>query len=511
MFENLQDRLGVIFNKITGRGALSEQDVNEALREIRRAFLEADVALDIVREFIEKIRTKAVGAEVLKSIQPGQMVVKIVHDELVHMLGDENIAISLQASAPVPIMLVGLQGAGKTTSAAKIAKRFKEKQNKKVLMASLDTSRPAAQEQLRQLGLQVSVETLPIVANQNPRDIAQRAMTMAKLQGYDVVILDTAGRTHIDQALMEEITDIKNLTNPHEILLVADSLTGQDAVHIASAFDEQVCLTGIILTRMDGDGRGGAALSMRYVTGKPIKAIAVGEKMDALEDFYPKRIADRILGMGDIVSLVEKAAETIDQEKALRLEKKMREGCFDLNDLSEQIKQMQKIGGLGGIMGMMPGLSKIKNQISDAGFNDKLLGRQLAIIGSMTQEERQKPEILKHSRKQRIAKGSGTDAAEINKLLKMHRQMADMMKTMGKGKGNIASKLMGSLGGGPSLGGGFGMNAFNALKTMSQLKNSDFSKNLDKESLKASPQLNDLLSKSNLTLPGIAKNPFDKK
>jgi signal recognition particle subunit SRP54 len=458
MFESLQERLGSILNGLTGRGALSEADVSAALREVRRALLEADVALDVVRSFTDKVREQAVGAAVLKSIKPGQMVVKIVHDELVAMLGEEGVPIDLNAPAPVVVMMVGLQGSGKTTTTAKIARRLTERQGKKVLMASLDTRRPAAQEQLRQLGEQTKVATLPIVAGQSPVDIARRAVQAAKLGGHDVVILDTAGRTHIDEPLMAEMAEIRTASNPHEILLVADSLTGQDAVNLARNFDERVGITGLVLTRMDGDGRGGAALSMRAVTGKPIKLIGTGEKMDALEEFYPKRIADRILGMGDIVSLVEKAAETIDAEKAAAMAKKMQSGKFDLNDLADQLGQMQKMGGMGGIMGMMPGMGKMKDQMAAAGLDDKMFGRQIAIISSMTKAERANPDILKHSRKKRIAAGSGTDAAEINKLLKMHRGMADMMKAMGgKGKGGgmmrglmggLASKMgMGGLGG----------------------------------------------------------------
>ncbi|WP_265517823.1 signal recognition particle protein [Nitratireductor luteus] len=446
MFESLQERLGSILNGLTGRGALSEADVSAALREVRRALIEADVALDVVRSFTDRVREKAVGAEVLKSVKPGQMVVKIVHDELVEMLGAEGETIDLNAPAPVVLMMVGLQGSGKTTTTGKIAKRLTERQGKKVLMASLDTRRPAAQEQLRQIGEQVSVATLPIVSGQTPVDIAKRAVQAARLGGHDVIILDTAGRTHIDEPLMAEMAEIKRVSNPHEILLVADSLTGQDAVNLATSFDERVGITGLVLTRMDGDGRGGAALSMRAVTGKPIKLIGVGEKMDALEEFHPKRIADRILGMGDIVSLVEKAAETIDQEKAAAMAKKMQAGKFDLNDLADQLAQMQKMGGMGGIMGLMPGMGKMKDQMAAAGLDDKMFGRQIAIIQSMTPKERSNPDLLKHSRKKRIAAGSGTDAAQINKLLKMHRQMADMMKSMG-GKGKKGGMMRGMMGG----------------------------------------------------------------
>ncbi|MBB4000051.1 signal recognition particle protein [Aureimonas pseudogalii] len=463
MFESLQDRLGSILNGLTGRGSLSDADVAAALREVRRALLEADVSLEVVRSFTDRVREKAVGAEIVKSIKPGQMVVKIVHDELVATLGSDQVAIDLNAPAPVTVMMVGLQGSGKTTTSAKIAKRMTERQKKRVLMASLDTRRPAAQEQLRILGEQTKVATLPIIAGQGPVEIAARAAQAAKLGGYDVLILDTAGRTHIDEPLMAEMAEIKAATRPHEILLVADSLTGQDAVNLARSFDERVGITGIVLTRVDGDGRGGAALSMRAVTGKPIKLLGTGEKMDALEDFHPSRIADRILGMGDIVSLVERAAETIDADKAAAMAKKMQAGKFDLNDLADQIAQMQRMGGMGGVMGMMPGMAKMKDQISAAGMDDKLLKRQLAIISSMTKWERANPDALKHSRKKRIAAGSGTDSADINKLLKMHRQMADMMKSMsgkgGKGAG-IMGKLMGGLGAKmgmpPGLAGGMG-------------------------------------------------------
>ena len=455
MFESLQDRLGSIFAGLTGRGALSEKDVSAALREVRRALIEADVSLEVVRGFIERVRHKAVGVDVLKSVKPGQMVVKIVHDELVETLGSDAETIDLNAPAPVVIMMVGLQGSGKTTTSAKIAKRLTDRDKKKVLMASLDTRRPAAQEQLRQLGAQTGVATLPVIEGQDPVAIASRASQAGRLGGHDVVILDTAGRTHIDEPLMVEMADIRKAAGPHEILLVADSLTGQDAVNLARSFDERVGITGLILTRMDGDGRGGAALSMRAATGKPVKLVGTGEKMDALEEFHPKRIADRILGMGDIVSLVEKAAETIDQEKAAAMARKMASGKFDLNDLSDQLRQMQKMGGMGGLMGMMPGMARAKDQMAAAGMDDKMFGRQLAIISSMTPKERANPEILKHSRKKRIAAGSGTSAAEINKLLKMHRQMADMMKSMkGKRGGGMMGKLMGGMG---LPGGGMGM------------------------------------------------------
>ena len=412
MFESLSQKLSGILDKLTGRGALSEDDVNAAMREVRRALIEADVALEVVRSFIDRTRTRAVGAAVIKSVKPGQMVVKIVHDSLVETLGGESQAIDLNAPAPVAIMLVGLQGAGKTTTAAKIAKRLTERNKAKVLMASLDVKRPAAQEQLAVLGRQVGVETLPIVAGEGPVAIARRAESVARLQGYDVVLLDTAGRTHIDEPLMAEMAEIRDAARPHEILLVADALTGQDAVNLAKNFNERVGVTGIVLTRVDGDGRGGAALSMRAVTGKPIKLIGVGEKMDALEEFHPQRLADRILGMGDIVGLVEKAAEAIDAEQAAKMAEKMRKGVFDLNDLAEQLAQIEKLGGMGGIMGMLPGVAKIKDQLASAHFDESAIKRQRAIISSMTARERRNPHILsddpkKASRKKRIAAGAG--------------------------------------------------------------------------------------------------------
>ena len=421
-----------------------------ALREVRRALLEADVALDVVRSFTDKVRDRAVGANVVKSVTPGQMVIKIVNDVLIDTLGATADPIDLNAAAPVGIMMVGLQGAGKTTTAAKIAKRLRDREKRKVLMASLDVKRPAAQEQLAVLGRQIGIDTLPIVAGQTPVQIARRAEEAARLQGFDVIILDTAGRTHIDEPLMAEMAEIKAISNPHEILLVADSLTGQDAVNLAKNFNERVGITGIVLTRVDGDGRGGAALSMRAVTGKPIKLIGTGEKVDDLDEFHPQRIANRILGMGDIVSLVEKAAQTIDAEKAQRIAEKMRKGKFDLEDLSDQLAQVEKIGGLGGIMGMMPGMAKIKDQIAAANLDDRVIKRQRAIISSMTREERRHPDVLKASRKKRIAAGSGTKVEDVNRLLKQHRQMADMMKAMGGAKRGPLGKMaqMFGMGGG---------------------------------------------------------------
>jgi len=450
LFEGLSEKLSGIFDQLTRRGALSEADVEAALREVRRALVEADVALDVVRGFTDKARERAVGANVIKSVSPGQMVVKIVSDVLTETLGSEAEPIDLNAPAPVAIMMVGLQGAGKTTTTAKIAKRLTERQKKRVLMASLDVKRPAAQEQLAVLGRQVGVDTLPIVPGQTPVQIAIRAEEVGRLQGYDVVMFDTAGRTHIDEPLMVEMAEIKQAARPHEILLVADALTGQDAVNLAKSFNERVGVTGIVLTRVDGDGRGGAALSMRAVTGKPIKLIGVGEKMDALDDFDPKRIANRILGMGDIVALVEKAAQTIDAEKAQRIAEKMRKGKFDLEDLAEQLAQAEKIGGIGGIMGMLPGVGKLKEQMAAANIDDRILKRQRAIILSMTPAERRNPDILKASRKKRIAAGAGTTVEQVNKLLKQHRGMADMMKAMGGAKRGPMGKMaqMFGLGGG---------------------------------------------------------------
>ncbi len=450
MFDSLSEKLGGILDRLTRRGALSEADVDAALREVRRALLEADVALDVARAFTDGVKKQAVGVEVMKSVTPGQMVVKIVHDQLVAMLGSEGQSIDLHAAPPVAIMMVGLQGSGKTTTSAKIARRLTDRQNKKVLMASLDVRRPAAMEQLAVLGREAGIDTLPVVAGQMPPQIARRAIEAARLGGYDVVMLDTAGRTTLDDEMMNEAAEVKKAANPHEVLLVADSLIGQDAVNLARAFDERVGLTGIVLTRVDGDGRGGAALSMRAVTNKPIKLIGTGEKLDALEEFDPSRIAGRILGMGDIVALVEKAAANIDAEKAARTAERMRKGAFDLSDLREQLVQMQSMGGLGGLMGMMPGVAKMKNQIASAGLDDTMVKRQMAIIDSMTPQERRNPDLLKNSRKKRIAKGSGTSPEQINKLLKMHRGMADMMKAMGSGKRG----MMGNLGQMMGFGGG---------------------------------------------------------
>src|SRR6476661_4580839 len=427
MFDNLSEKLGGILDRLTRRGALSEVEVDGALREVRRTLLEADVALDVARAFTDGVKKQAVGVEVMKSVSPGQMVVKIVHDQLIATLGTDSQGIDLNATPPVAIMMVGLQGSGKTTTTAKIARRLADRQRRKVLMASLDVRRPAAMEQLAVLGRDAQIDTLPIVEGQAPPQIARRALEAARLGGYDVVMLDTAGRTTLDDAMMAEAAEVKNAVNPHEVLLVADALTGQDAVNLARAFDERVGLTGIVLTRVDGDGRGGAALSMRAVTGKPIRLIGTGEKLDALEEFYPQRIADRILGMGDVVTLVEKAAANIDAEKAARTTEKMRKGQFDLADMREQLLQMANMGGISGLMGMMPGIAKMKNQLAAANLDDRVLKRQVALIDSMTRQERKHPDILKASRKKRIAAGAGQRVEDINKLLKMHRNMADMM------------------------------------------------------------------------------------
>ncbi len=448
MFESLSDRLGKIFSGLRGRGALSAADVDAALREVRRALLEADVSLEVARAFIEQVRERAVGVEVTRSVTPGQQVVKIVHDELVRVLGETAVPIDFNAVPPMTILMVGLQGSGKTTTSAKLAKRMTERQGKKVLLASLDTRRPAAQEQLRVLGEQVGVATLPIVAGETPIQIASRAAREGKLGGYDVLILDTAGRTHIDEELMAETAAIKAATDPHEVLLVADALTGQDAVNLARSFDQRVDITGIVLTRVDGDGRGGAALSMRAVTGKPIKLMATGEKLDALEDFHPSRIADRILGMGDIVSLVEKAAQNVSVEDAQKMAKKLKKGSFDLEDLRGQLLQMKKMGGMGGLMNMMPGMGQMKKAMAGANLDEKVFDRQIAVINSMTKAERANPDLLNAKRRVRIANGSGTRVEDVNKLMKQHRQMADMMKKVSKGgMGSLAGMFGGKVGG----------------------------------------------------------------
>ena len=460
MFDSLSDRLSGVFDKLRGRGALSEDDVRGAMREVRVALLEADVALPVAREFVDKVTEQAVGSEVIRSVTPGQMVVKIVNDALVEMLGGENTdgqgeTLHLDVNPPAVVMMVGLQGSGKTTTTAKLAKRLTEKDRKKVLMASLDVARPAAQEQLAVLGRQVGVDTLPIVAGQSPVQIAERALQSAKLQGFDVLLLDTAGRLHVDDALMGEMKAVAAASRPVETLLVVDCLTGQDAVNVAKGFAGEVELSGVILTRMDGDARGGAALSMRAVTGKPIKFAGVGEGMDALEAFHPSRVAGRILGMGDVVSLVEKAAEAVKIEDAEKLAAKMEKGKFDLDDLAMQIQQMKRMGGLGALVNMMPGMKGMKGA---ANVDDKALVRLEAMMTSMTAKERTNPALINAKRKIRIANGSGTTVQEVNKLLKMHLEMSNAMKRLKKmgGFGKLAAmfggggmdKLMGGAGGG---------------------------------------------------------------
>lgn len=438
MFESLSDRLSGVFDKLRGRGALSEDDVRSAMREVRVALLEADVALPVARDFVDQVTEKAVGAEVIRSVTPGQMVVKIVNDALVEMLGAETAELHLDVNPPAVIMMVGLQGSGKTTTTAKLAKRLAERERKKVLMASLDVARPAAQEQLAVLGRQTNVDTLPIVSGQTPVQIAERALQSARLQGYDVLLLDTAGRLHVDDQLMAEMKAVAATSKPVETLLVVDSLTGQDAVNVAKGFAGEVDLSGVILTRMDGDARGGAALSMRAVTGKPIKFAGTGEALDALEAFHPSRVAGRILGMGDVVSLVERAAETVKIEDAEKLARKMEKGKFDLDDLRLQISQMQRMGGLGALANMLPGMKGMKGA---ANIDDKALVRLEAMMSSMTAKERQRPDIINAKRKIRIAKGSGTTVQEVNKLLKMHLEMSNAMKRLKKlgGFGKLAS------------------------------------------------------------------------
>ena len=456
MFEALGDRLNGVFDRLTGRGVLSERDVDEALREVRLALLEADVALPVVKDFMARVRERAVGEEVVRSVTPGQLVVKIVHDALVETLGSENAALNL-GSPPAPILMVGLQGSGKTTTSAKLGLLLQNREKKRVLMASLDVSRPAAMEQLKVLGEQAGVATLPIIPNQRAVDIARRAIAAARVGGYDAVILDTAGRQHVDEALMAEVAQVKELTQPHETLLVADALTGQDAVNIAKSFNERVQISGIVLTRADGDARGGAALSMRQVTGAPIKFLGRGEKLDALEPFHPARLASRILDMGDVVTLVEKAVENVDKEKAEQLARKMKKGELDFNDLADQLVQMRKMGGMQGLLGMLPGIGRMKEQLNAAGLDDNLLKRQEAIIRSMTKKERIKPDLINGSRRKRIAAGAGVEVSEVNKVLKMQRQMSDVMKKMGKlgpgklpfGIGGMNPQMLQGLGGMP--------------------------------------------------------------
>ena len=434
MFESLSERLGGVFERLTRAGALSEADVDAALREVRTALLEADVSLPVARDFIKSVKSRAIGQAVTKSVTPGQQVVKIVHDELIKVLAGEGEPEALKIdNPPSAILMVGLQGSGKTTTTAKLAKRLKEKNGKRVLLASLDTNRPAAMEQLAILAAQIGVDSLPIVKGESAVQIAKRAKTQATMGGYDVVFFDTAGRLHIDEVLMAEIKAVRDIAEPRETLLVVDGLTGQDAVNVATEFDGKVGITGVVLTRMDGDGRGGAALSMRAVTGKPIRFVGLGEKMDALETFEAERVAGRILGMGDIVALVEKARETFEVEQAERMARRFAKGMFNMNDMRMQMEQMQKMGGMQGLMGMMPGMGGMAKQVEAAGFNDKMIAHQIALINSMTKKERANPDVLAASRKKRIAAGAGMDVAALNRLLKQHKQMADVMKKMGKG------------------------------------------------------------------------------
>ena len=433
MFDSLTDKLGSVFNKITSRGVLNEKDIDEAMREIRIALLEADVALPVVKDFIAKVKEQALGEKVVRSIQPGQMVVKIVHEELIKVLGSNESALNFNTVPPAVILMSGLQGSGKTTTSAKLARLLAKK--RKIMLASLDVYRPAAQEQLEQLATQIGCSSLPIIKEQKPLDITKRALETAKKGGYDVLILDSAGRLHIDNELMDELIEVKKLANPIETLLVADAMMGQDACNVAKEFNEKLGVSGIVLTRIDGSSRAGAALSMRMIAGVPIKFLGTGEKIDEFEEFHPDRIAGRILGQGDVISLVETAMEKIDREEADKMAQQMMKGKFDLNDLLAQIRQIQKLGSLGGIMSMIPGLSKFKNQIENAGIGDDLIKKQEAIILSMTLKERKNPDLIKASRKKRIAAGAGVEVHEVNKLLKQYEQMASMMKKFGQGGG----------------------------------------------------------------------------
>lgn len=452
MFESLSERLGGVFDRLTKQGALSEDDVVSAMREVRIALLEADVSLPVAREFIRRVQEKATGSAVTKSITPGQMVVKFVHDELVRTLQGDGPADALKIdNSPATILMVGLQGSGKTTTTAKLAKRLKDRNGKRVLLASLDTQRPAAMEQLAILGAQIGVDSLPIVKGESAVQIAKRAKTQASLGGYDVLFLDTAGRLHIDEVLMDEVQSVRDIALPREVLLVVDGLTGQDAVNVATEFDGKVGISGVVLTRMDGDGRGGAALSMRAVTGKPIRFVGLGEKMDAIETFDAERVAGRILGMGDIVALVERAQETFEAEQAERMARRFSKGMFNMNDLKMQLDQMLKMGGMQGLMGMLPGMGKHQAAAAEAGLNDSMLKRQIALINSMTKKERANPDMLQASRKKRIASGAGLEVQDLNRLLKQHKQMADMMKKMGKGgmMKNMIKQFLGKGGGMP--------------------------------------------------------------
>jgi len=481
LFDALTDRLTGVFDRLSGRGVLSEKDIDEAMREVRIALLEADVALPVVREFIANAKERAAGADVIRSVRPADQVVKITYDGLVEMLGGdaEPAGLNLSLNPPTVILMAGLQGSGKTTTAGKLALRL-VRERKKVLLASLDTRRPAAMEQLAVLAQQAGAESLPIVAGQAAPDIARRALSSAKLQGYDVLILDTAGRTTLDEAMMSEAAEIARIASPSETLLVADSLTGQDAVRTAKAFHERLPLTGLVLTRADGDGRGGAALSMRAVTGLPIKFLGVSEKIDGLDSFDARRIAGRILGQGDVVALVERAVQDIDTVRAEAMAKRLAKGQFDLDMMADQLSQMKKMGGVEGLMGLMPGVQKIKKQIAEANISEKMFDRQAAIISSMTKQERKKPDLLQASRKRRIAKGAGVDVSEINRLLKQHRQMADAFKSMSKDGGKGFARMAGMMGGG-------GAGGMDRLKALGGGK------------LPSSDQMNDLTGK----LPGL--------
>ena len=449
MFENLSERLSGAMESLTRQGVVREEDVKAAMREVRVALLEADVSLPVASDFVERISERAAGQEVVKSVSPGQQVVKIVHDALVETLeGDEDPGELRIDNPPAPILMVGLQGSGKTTTTAKIARRLKERDGKRVLMASLDVTRPAAMEQLEILGTQVGVDTLPIVRGEGPVAIARRAEAHARLGDYDAYMLDTAGRLHVDEDLIRQAAEVRDAVTPRETLLVVDGLTGQDAVNVATEFDGKIGISGVVLTRMDGDGRGGAALSMRAVTGKPIRFVGLGERTDAIETFEPKRVAGRILGMGDVVGLVEKAQETVDAERAQKMAERFSKGRFSMNDLKQQLEQMRSMGGMESILGMLPGMNKMSAKITEAGMDDTFFSRQIALIQSMTKKERANPKLLQASRKKRIAQGAGLDVSDLNKLLKMHRQMADAMKKMGRKGGGLIGKLMGGAGGG---------------------------------------------------------------
>ena len=441
MFDNLTNKLENIFSKLKSAPSLNEEQVNSGLKEIRQALLEADVALSVAKEFITNIKPKAIGQEIIRSTSPGQMIVKIVHDELVNILGTKNEEINLKAKSPVSLLLVGLQGSGKTSSAAKLAKLIEKDFKKKVMLVSLDVYRPAAQVQLKLLAEENNILNLPIVDKQQPIDITKRALSAANLNGSDIIIFDTAGRTQIDLPMMLEIKQIKEIINPTETILVADSLTGQIAANVAKEFDTAVNLSSIILTRVDGDGRGGAALSMKHVTGKPIKYIGVGEKINDFELFHPERVANRILGMGDVVSLVEQASQDLDKEKIKKTEEEFKKGIFTMNTYLSQLRQMKKMGGMEGVMSLLPGVSKMKAQMDNASIDEKMLIENEAVILSMTKQEKENPKIISGSRRKRISQGAGVDVSKINKLLKQFKMMSDMMKKMSQGK-KIPSEVM---------------------------------------------------------------------